>query len=1122
MMAMFGLGASSSAQESDPILCINTGGHTAGVRALAFSSDSTRLYSAGMDKVVHIWSFPDLARDLPTSSTRGAFVEPWKKEMPIRWEIARGLRGSIYCLALHPKGETLALGGYGARGSVGEIIRVDPRDGSFLSPYSGHAQSVWALSFSGDGRLLASMDLAGQAMLWRQDIKAPVRLTRPDSEVCEAAVIEHLRQRPFRPIVAIGSELVALPQSIKTQRGLVSEIALFRANDGQRVQVLDWPDAGAVRAMTATADGRLLAAACDQGKLCLWDLTEKASRRRLQESVPVISLAFSPDGKTLIAGTDVRKDLSASELQVWDVGKRIQRHKYALKEAVYACAVSPDGKRLAYSGAGANDIVLRWLAQDGEALVLRGSQQVAKASFARQPAGYAFLFQPTGARGAASAKKFDPATLQPPARTTAVPAEAPSSAGDWHGELKREKNGVQVYLRKEPKALVQLDPEKQGVVQTFCWVTDPKGQVEAIAIGSDLQCGVYVYGLGEGGSTAEQSDAGKESSAKGPHPLPLSQRERGESVSLLRYYRGHHDAVTSLDVSADGKYLLSGSRDGTIRYWRLPRYGQGSATLRRWGAELGVKDGQLVVGPVDDLGPLYAKGVRPGDVVDKIAWVDKQGVCDADTPPKILAALEQLPWDAQVGIFSSRDHRQRPPFNCVGAWQQALAVYMTGNDDWIAWTPAGYYACSAGGERLIGWQINRGLGAKPSFYAAEQFSKEFHRPDAIKVLLEKGSLRDALGESKVRSVGENLPPVVRIIAPTTTRLEQQQREIKIAAEAEVPAGHKVLRMWLQVDGSALDPLSTTKDATPDEAKATKTWRVPLSPGEHKIVVWAESDQSKGQSDVVTVKCAGRTAKPCLYVLCIGASSYPGRWKLKYAHADAAQVASVFDKNSRPVFDRVETRSLLNDEVTRPKILDGLAWLKAKLAGTKNPEDVAVIFYSGHGWADDAGEFYLLPVDGVAGSSEELAKTARSAGVSAKEVKQFCQEALPCRFAIFLDACRSGAADVAGLTKMSSARDDLGRQLARSDCGVVLIASSKGSQDSREDDALKAGFFTKALVDGLRGKACFVDQDLVFMPHIYLYLAPIVSSLTEGQQDPVLNFDNPFTPQIRFPLTKRGL
>ncbi len=167
----------TSAQETDPILCVNTLGHTAGVRALVFSADSKRLYSAGMDKVVQVWSFPDFPRAFPPA-TKGAFVEPWRKDVPIRWEIARGLRGCIYCLAMHPRDEVLAIGGYGARGTAGEIIRVDPRNGTFKPPYSGHAQSVWAVAFAADGRWLASMDLAGLAMVWHQDAKEPIRLTR--------------------------------------------------------------------------------------------------------------------------------------------------------------------------------------------------------------------------------------------------------------------------------------------------------------------------------------------------------------------------------------------------------------------------------------------------------------------------------------------------------------------------------------------------------------------------------------------------------------------------------------------------------------------------------------------------------------------------------------------------------------------------------------------------------------------------------------------------------------------------------------------------------------------------------------------------------------------------------
>ena len=412
----------ASAQETDPILCVNTFGHTAGVRALVFSADSKRLYSAGLDKVVQVWSFPDLSREFP-SSTKGAFVEPWSKDVPIRWEIARSLRGCIYCLALQPRGEVLAIGGYGARGTAGEIVRVDPRDGTFQSPCLGHNQSVWALSFSADGRWLASMDLAGQAMVWHKDAKEPIRLTRPDREACEEAVIEHLAARPYRPIAAVGKEIVALPHCFETGapggapstlgrvRGVASEIVLYRAADGQRLRAISWPGKGTIRAMAATADGHSLAAVCDRGDLWLWELSSDAGEtpapHRLQQSMPGISLAFSADGTILLVGSEVRPETLASTLQVWDVPKHILRHEFPLKEPVYACAVSPDGKRIAYSGAGGNDIVVRGLDGPAEALLLRGGQQIAKATFLHERksdadatggSGYAFLFQPATTR----------------------------------------------------------------------------------------------------------------------------------------------------------------------------------------------------------------------------------------------------------------------------------------------------------------------------------------------------------------------------------------------------------------------------------------------------------------------------------------------------------------------------------------------------------------------------------------------------------------------------------------------------------------------------------------------------------------------------------------------------
>src|SRR5947207_1825843 len=53
----------------------------------------------------------------------------------------------------------------------------------------------------------------------------------------------------------------------------------------------------------------------------------------------------------------------------------------------------------------------------------------------------------------------------------------------------------------------------------------------------------------------------------------------GEPGALLRTLEGHEGSVLSVDFSPDGKTLVSGSRDGTIRFWD-PQTGQEKAVLK--------------------------------------------------------------------------------------------------------------------------------------------------------------------------------------------------------------------------------------------------------------------------------------------------------------------------------------------------------------------------------------------------------------------------------------------------------------------------------------------------------------------------------------------------------------
>ncbi len=345
----------------EPWLRINAGGHTGTVQALAFTPDSKRLCSAGLDKNVLVWNLTALQRDLRRTSLR---------ERTIRWQVARSLRGSVYALASAPSDGLLAFGGYGAMGSLGEILLVEPLSGDLVQALDSHRQTVWSLAFSADGNALASSDLAGQAVLWRRDGWKPTVLARPDDATYGAEAARLIANQPkLRPIAVVGNQYVVIPayQGLTDGR-LRWKLKLLRLDDPQQTRTLDTLHDGLVTVLAASPDGTKLASADMQGHVFVWDLAGEAGGPPtvLDTKPSALSLCFSPDGKKLVVGTRVRfvklsQDQPPSEVQVWDLAAEKLVHRRSLPDHVNACAVSPNGKLLAYTGGQDNEISLESL-----------------------------------------------------------------------------------------------------------------------------------------------------------------------------------------------------------------------------------------------------------------------------------------------------------------------------------------------------------------------------------------------------------------------------------------------------------------------------------------------------------------------------------------------------------------------------------------------------------------------------------------------------------------------------------------------------------------------------------------------------------------------------------------
>jgi WD40 repeat protein len=445
--------------------------------------------------------------------------------------------------------------------------------------------------------------------------------------------------------------------------------------------------------------------------------------------------------------------------------------------------------------------------------------------------------------------------------------------------------------------------------------------------------------------------------------------------------------------------------------------------------------------------------------------------------------------------------------------QPLLSLFFAGTE-WIAWTPEGFYAASAFGERLMGWQINNGPDALATVHPAGQFRKSLYQPDVIKLVLQAGSVPKALalaGKDKEKllaavNVTQVLPPIVDITSPAAgSQITTARFEVKTTAKSV--GKNPVTALRLLVDGRPYKGQAGLRTiAKPKVGEVRESWTVELAPGPHTLAVQAESAVSKAVSPPLDITRGGgaRADLPTLYVLAVGVSAYPGPMRLQYAAIDADAIARAFKERSGKLFQKIEVKVLKDKDANRRDILQGLEWL----GSVTTPQDVAVLFFSGHGTKDQQGRFYLVPVDADPAAVEKTC-------ISGDHLKRTLGD-MPGKLVAVLDACHSG--EVAEKERRPApAADDLVRDLVTDDYGVIVMCSSLGREYSLESPAVKHGFFTLALVEGLAGAADYNRDGIIHLSELELYTARRVRQLSQGIQNPVMAKPASFR---SFPLARR--
>jgi cytochrome c len=225
--------------------------HEGAVNAVAFLKDG-RVATAGEDGRIAIWRAGD--------------------ERPER--VLAGHQGPVVALAVSPDGATIA------SASWDRTVRLWPLAGGAPRVLEGHQQNVNALAFAPDGRTLASAGYDATLRLWPLgDGGTPAVLTLPT------------------PLNAVA---IARDGEIATA-GADGKVYFFDAAGAPRGSVETGPTP--VIALAVSGDGALVAAAGIRGSVAIIArATRTLARTLVGPGLPVWSLAFFPDNRTLLTG----------------------------------------------------------------------------------------------------------------------------------------------------------------------------------------------------------------------------------------------------------------------------------------------------------------------------------------------------------------------------------------------------------------------------------------------------------------------------------------------------------------------------------------------------------------------------------------------------------------------------------------------------------------------------------------------------------------------------------------------------------------------------------------------------------------------------------------------------
>jgi len=443
---------------------------------------------------------------------------------------------------------------------------------------------------------------------------------------------------------------------------------------------------------------------------------------------------------------------------------------------------------------------------------------------------------------------------------------------------------------------------------------------------------------------------------------------------------------------------------------------------------------------------------------------------------------------------------------------------------WVAWIPEGFFDHShepgePSGETLIGYHLNKGPSKPAEFVAIGQLYSRFYRRDLVLAKFRGTASGERSVAEQLAKTGDadavlktGLPPRAELIEaclrpagaaacpdPTVKPSAPADRRFELTGGGELFARYRIAerggglgRVVVHRNGAVVEVPQAVESG--DDKERVETVTVALGRGKEQIRLQTQSDsaaiQSREDEDLVFAvtpppspaaapQVATSDAK--LYVVAIGVSAYrQPEFRLANAANDASAVAELLQKPSPPVYGSAEAVTLLDQEATADNITKALEDVAAKA----RPQDIIVVFLSGHGESVD-GKYYYAPVEFATGHPDELAAAKAADDAEQEKIvdqlfreEGYSEERLQPLLAkiqgnllLVLDTCFSATLATSDTVSEKARNETVARSVGH-ETGRFILAGARSlaldSDGGGDANSSKHGLFTANLLKGLGG------------------------------------------------------